>query len=325
MAKLRGKAKAAFLRRMAKGRAKARRSSGVKTRRSSTKVKRRKPARRRGGFAGSIYASRKRPGVVRFRIRRNPLQALIANPDWVPALYGADSAARKRRPSRHKKGASTMAKRKRRRSTKRRARRAAAPKSRRVYRRRPRTTHRRRRRRGGGSGFAHVRRGTRVIYINPRRRRHGRRRRRHNPGFGGILKRAFVPYAAGIITSAATAMLDTGLAKMPVVRQLVKVGGVVAIAAFLGRKHPQASAAAIGALGASQGYPLVTKLAGGLVARTPAEAVKGLGEMTATYPEMGALLQGGLGALLQGPTDVPDVAANYETALMNMADDDDDS
>jgi hypothetical protein len=134
-----------------------------------------------------------------------------------------------------------------------------------------------------------------------------------------------VPYAAGIVTSAASAMLDTGLAKWPVVRQLVKVGGVVGIAMFLGRKYPQASAAAIGALGASQGYPLVTKLAGGLVARTPAEAVKGLGEMTETYPEMGALLQGGLGALLQGPSDVPEVAMNYETALMNMADDDDDA
>ena len=85
----------------------------------------------------------------------------------------------------------------------------------------------------------------------------------------------------------------------------------------------QASAAAIGALGASQGYPLVTKLAGGIVGRTPAEAVKGLAEMSESYPEIGALLQGGVSALLNGPSDVPEATMNYETALMNMADDDD--
>lgn len=143
-------------------------------------------------------------------------------------------------------------------------------------------------------------------------------------GLSGIFKRALVPYAAGVVTAGAAAMLDTGLAQWPIVRQVVKVGGVLGIAAFFGRKHPNASAAAIGAIGASQGYPLITQLAGGLVARTPAEAVKGLGAMAATYPEMGALLQGGLGALLQGPTDVEDVAGNYASALTNMADDDDD-
>lgn len=215
-----------------------------------------------------------------------------------------------------------MAKRKKRKSTKRRARRAAPAAVKTTKRRR---TSRRRRGSGGGFGVARVRRGTRVIYINPSKKRRGRRVRRKNPGFGGTLRRAFVPYAAGIVTSAASAMLDTGLAKFPVVRQLVKVGGALGIAMFLSRRYPQASAAAIGALGASQGYPLVTKLAGGLVARTPAEAVKGLGEMTETYPEMGALLQGGIGALLQGgPSDVPEVAMNYETALMNMASEDDD-
>lgn len=140
-----------------------------------------------------------------------------------------------------------------------------------------------------------------------------------------MLKRAFVPYAAGVVTAGAAAMLDAGLAKWPVVRQVAKIGGVLGIAAFFGRRYPNASAAAIGALGASQGYPLVTKLAGGLVARTPAEAVKGLGEMSESYPEMGALLQGGLGALLQGVPDVETGVANYATALTNMADDDDDS
>lgn len=318
MAKLRGAKKAAFLRRMARGRAKARRTSAPR-KAVRAKVTRRR-ARRGTSYSGAIFRSAKKPGVVRFRVRRNPLQALIANPSWVPAIYGADSAVRKRRKK--SKGASSMAKKRKRRSGKRRARRAAP--RRKSYRRGKQRRAVRRARRSGGPFAARVRRGTRVIYINGRKGRRGRRVRRRNPGFGGLLRRAFVPYAAGVVTSAASAMLDTGLAKFPVVRQLVKVGGVLGIAAFLGRKYPQASAAAIGALGASQGYPLVTKLAGGLVARTPAEAVKGLGEMTETYPEMGALLQGGLGALLQGgPSDVPEVAANYETALMNMADDDD--
>lgn len=318
MAKLRGAKKAAFLRRMAAGRAKARRSSGVAR---GAKTKRRAASRKKVSYSGSLYRSKKKPGVVRFRIRRNPMTALIANPSWVPAIYGGDSKARKRK-RRKSKGASNMAKRRKRRSGKRRARRTAP--RRRVYRRRPRRTSSRRRRSGGGPFAARVRRGTRVIYINPRGKRKGRRvRRRRNPGFGGLLRRAFVPYAAGVVTSAASAMLDTGLAKYPVVRQLVKVGGVVGIAAFLSRKYPQASAAAIGALGASQGYPLVTKLAGGIVGRTPAEAVKGLAEMSESYPEMGALLQGGVGALLNGPSDVPEATMNYETALMNMADDDD--
>lgn len=136
---------------------------------------------------------------------------------------------------------------------------------------------------------------------------------------------AFVPYATGIATSAVSAMMDSGLAKWPVIAQLAKVGGAVAVAAFFGRRHPLAASAAIGALGASQGYPLVTKLAGGMFAHTPAQAVKGLGEMSDTYPEMGALLQGGLGALLEGPSDVPVATADYQTALNNMADDDDDS
>jgi hypothetical protein len=118
------------------------------------------------------------------------------------------------------------------------------------------------------------------------------------------------------------AVLDSALASYPMVRQVAKVGGAVAIAVF-GRRHPIASAAAIGALAGSQGYTLGTKLAGGMIAHTPAEAVKGLGEMTQTYPELGALLSGGVGALLSGPDDIDQVARNYGTALSNMSDNDD--
>jgi hypothetical protein len=123
-------------------------------------------------------------------------------------------------------------------------------------------------------------------------------------------------------TRVGAAVLDSALASYPMVRQVAKVGGAVAIAVF-GRRHPIASAAAIGALAGSQGYTLGTKLAGGMIAHTPAEAVKGLGEMTQTYPELGALLSGGVGALLSGPDDIDQVARNYGTALSNMSDNDD--
>ena len=118
---------------------------------------------------------------------------------------------------------------------------------------------------------------------------------------------------------------DNALSNYPKVRTLAKIAGSVLIA-ITGRKYPVASAAAIGALAASSGYPLGVKLAGGMVARNPTEAVKGLGEMSESYPEMGALLSGGVGALLSGmgaPPNVPSVVTDYTTALNNMAGEDD--
>lgn len=133
-------------------------------------------------------------------------------------------------------------------------------------------------------------------------------------------------YAAGFVTSLATAVIDTALANYPAVKQIAKVGGAVLIA-FVGRRRfPMAATAAIASLAGSQGYALGTKLAGGFIAQSPAQATKGLGEMAQVYPEMGALLTGGIGALLTGMSGVPnqaDVVGNYETALSNMADDDD--
>jgi len=169
-------------------------------------------------------------------------------------------------------------------------------------------------------------RGKRRIYLNPRRRRYSRRRR--NPGFGGggILPFALKAYAAGFVTSLATAVVDTALANYPMVKQIAKVGGAIAIA-FVGRRRfPMAATAAIASLAGSQGYNLGTKLAGGFIAQSPAQATKGLGEMAQVYPEMGALLTGGIGALLTGMGGVDnqsDVLGNYQTALSNMAEDDD--
>ncbi len=142
---------------------------------------------------------------------------------------------------------------------------------------------------------------------------------------GGLMRRVFVPYAAGFLTGGAASILDAGLEKYPVVKGISKVGLAFAIA-FAGRRYPTASTAAIAALAASQGYPLGIKLTGGMFATSPAGAVKGLGEMSQHYPELGALLAGGVGALLSGmggPPNVPDVVTNYQTALANMAGDDD--
>lgn len=138
---------------------------------------------------------------------------------------------------------------------------------------------------------------------------------------GGLLKRTFVPYAVGFVTSGAMAMVDTGLANYPAVKQIAKVGLAIGVAAFVGRRHPVAATAAISAIAASQGYAFGTRLAGGMIAQSPAQAVKGLGEMSVSYPELGALLNGGVGALLNGVPDVDDAVRDYATALNNMADD----
>lgn len=139
---------------------------------------------------------------------------------------------------------------------------------------------------------------------------------------GGLLKRAFVPYAIGFVTSGAMAVVDTGLANYPMAKQVGKVLLAVGVAATVGKRHPVAATAAIAAIAASQGYAFGTKLAGGMLAQSPAQAVQGLGDMSRTYPELGALLNGGVGALLNGPPDIDSAVVNYATALNNMADDD---
>lgn len=140
---------------------------------------------------------------------------------------------------------------------------------------------------------------------------------------GGLLKQAFIPYAVGFVTSGAMGVLDAGLAAYPTALNLGKVLLAVGLAATVGKRHPVAATAAISAIAASQGYAFGTRMAGGLVAHTPAQAVQGLGAMSATYPEMGALLNGGVGALLNGPPDIDEAVVNYATALNNMASEDD--
>lgn len=137
------------------------------------------------------------------------------------------------------------------------------------------------------------------------------------------MRKAFVPYAVGFITSGAMGVLDAGLAAYPMARNVGKVLLALGVAATVGKRHPVAATAAIAAIASSQGYAFGTRMAGGLVAHTPQQAVQGLGAMQATYPEIGALLNGGVGALLSGPPDIDDAVVNYATALNNMASEDD--
>lgn len=167
-----------------------------------------------------------------------------------------------------------------------------------------------------------------MIYINPRKRRgKGRRRHRRNPG-GVNVKHTFKLLIAGFAAGGLAAFIDKMLSgKSQIAANLAKVGAAV-IVAVVGKRYPSASAAAVGALSGSVGYAMVTRMGGGIVAHSPAGAVKGLAEMSDDYPEMGALLQGGLGALLEGDDDfgdLPGTVDNYETALQNMADGDDDN
>lgn len=137
------------------------------------------------------------------------------------------------------------------------------------------------------------------------------------------LKPVFVAYATGFVTSGVVAVFDTMLADKPVLRNFVKVGASFAIG-FFGRRHPVAATAAIASIAATQGYSQGTKLAGGFIARNPAEAKKGLGEMADTYPELGALLaDGGVAALLNGPESLDTAVNQYREAVSNMAGDDD--
>lgn len=313
MAKLKGKAKAAFLRRMAAGRRRKARG-GVSRTRTKPKARRASSRARRVVITGTLR-------------RRNPY-TLLANPGFsggfgwggVPSVAGSTPRRRKARKARRKttrrKGTSTMAKRRRKSRKGAKARRTR----RRVYQIRPS-------------------RRTRTIYINPGRKRRRRRRkggagrrrivrhRRRNPGRGGIvssIKAAFTPLIAGALTGMACAAMDAALSKYPTGKKLAKVGGAVAIAMF-GRRYPRAACAAIGALAATEGYNIGSKLVGGMPAvQKPEQVPKALSTMGESYPEIGALLEGGVGALLEGVPDERQSVANYATSLANMAGDDDD-
>lgn len=259
----------------------------------------------------------RRPVTARrrtIRRRRNPAM-VIANPSTalVPYYYPPGSSVgtttkRKKRTMRKRRKSRRASPVRRRRRT----RRAYTPRRRRYHRRPTRARRRSYRRRGGRA----------VVYINPSRRRHRRRVRRHrNPA---MLRMVMGPIIAGFAASFVGAAIDKFVTNTKLAA-LAKVGAIFAVA-FGGRRHPRASVAAIGSLAGSLGYPLAVKMLGGMTASTPAQAVSGLAGMTRTYPQMGALLNGGMGALLSGvgdaPTNLPTVARDYMAALRNTVDDD---
>ena len=107
---------------------------------------------------------------------------------------------------------------------------------------------------------------------------------------------------------------------------------MVGVAATAGRSRSQgmrnAAAGMVGALAGSMGYRMGTRLAGGVVAHDTAELVEETQKAVTTGNEgMGALLTGGMGALLTGQDapNVPTTVYDYETALRNIGDDDDDA
>ena len=134
-----------------------------------------------------------------------------------------------------------------------------------------------------------------------------------------LLKAAFTSFAAGFAASGVAAVIDKQFSKKPMIARIGKVVAAFAIAKF-GARHPRASSAAIGALGGSEGYQIVTRMLGGAkAAHTPDQAIKGLADMSESYPEMGALLNGGMGALLEGTGE--DIS-NYQDSLQGSFEED---
>jgi hypothetical protein len=161
---------------------------------------------------------------------------------------------------------------------------------------------------------------------NPRKRRHHGRHRR-NPGMaGGFIKAAIgslMPMGVGGIGGAVCGMADAKfMSDKPVVSALSKLVLGAAGAGLL-RKRPALAFGWAGGVVGSFGYSMGVKAMGGLVAHSPATALKGIADMAADNPEMAALLEG-LGDV--GPDDgVGDVGDSDEyVAALSGADGDGD-
>lgn len=271
--------------------------------------------------------------------RRNPLHALIANPGTPGRLKLIKRRAKARR-SLFIGPIQQFKKKKRKAAPKARTRRKSAKRRIVTKRRKVGVSHmaKKRRRRAGTRRITRAirvpkryarrymkQKGKKRFYINPRRRS----RRYRNPEIrGGLVKTALVAIGAGFAASAASAVIDKYAGGRPMIARVGKLITALAIAKFGGR-YPQAASAAIGGLAASEGYNIMTRALGGLAsAQTPADAIKSVAASAAGgNPAMGALLDGGLGALLNGVPDVEESAYDYNEALSNMAggyDDDDD-
>lgn len=150
---------------------------------------------------------------------------------------------------------------------------------------------------------------------------------------GGVVE-TLKEFGISFVVGMAVQKLDEFLAKNDTFKKIPsqwsKAVAAVALGILgrrLGGRARDISGKAIVALGALQGYSFFTAASGGApAAQSPGQAIEGLGNMAQTYPEMGALLQGGVGALLQGmgdygPMREGDIVANYGQALQGMGDD----
>jgi len=271
MAKLRGKAKAAFLRRMARGRRKA----GRKTGRSRGGRKRRNPRRwkwtpgRRRAFAKMLAAGGRgrrprRSTKSRKAASRRRLTRTATTMEMVPVrMADLVKNPRKRRKS-------TMAKRRRR------------------HRRSNPRRHRRR--------------------LSPIR--HHRRRRRHNPagvsGAAKALMHAAIPAAAG---GALAAIADAKLSNMSTVLRIGGKLVVAGIGGALLRKNPVRAAAFIGAMVGTAAHEGTIRAMGGVLAPSKPAGIKELAAMAAEDEQSMALLQEelqGMGLLEEGTSGMGD-------------------
>ena len=124
-------------------------------------------------------------------------------------------------------------------------------------------------------------------------------------------------------TAAASAAIDKQLAGKPYIREFSKIAGVLVIAATAGRKAKwrDAASGAIGALGGTQGYRVMQRFTGGIMASSVEEAMEQAQLPGNQKNGMGVLLNGGMGVLLNG-MGVPNIenyAENYEQAIENSA------
>jgi hypothetical protein len=279
MAKLRGAKKAAFLRRMARGRRKAGIKNPTRRRRrrnpTMTRITAANPARKRRKHA------RRRPGVARARTRRRRTSVVTRVASLPMSLVRSIIG-----------GARTMAKKRKRKSNPRR------------------------RRRNPGALLVNPRRRRRRAR-NPHRRQHHRRRRHRNPGLGNMLRGGLSSVALAAIPATlgafAFSFLDAKfLGKTgTMVRNVAKLifAGLLGTVGrnWLGRDGSNvAMGAVLGTIGAEFGV----RAAGGLVAMNPAESLKELvlqaandGEMQA---QLGALIDGGIGGT---------AAADFDNAM----------
>jgi hypothetical protein len=313
--KLHGAKKAAFLRRMAAGRAKARRRNPERTTAARTVVI--KPI--------TIAAPKGKPRVG------SQLVYMVQGPTGRLASRIGNPRRRRKKTTKKRKQMAHL-RRNRKGQFLPRARNAAVanPKRRRKAKRRAAPARARARRRRPTKAITHRRRGHKrryphtVIFKKPNPRR--RRRRARNPSFGGIMstvKSSAMPMVMGGVAGLSAGYMDAKfLGSRPTVSVLAKVGLALLGAAALGRKRPMLAAGWAGGMIGSTGYHAGVKFGGGMVGLSPAGALKGIADMAADDPEMANMIAGLGDVVDDGAQALGDDAAEDYNAVLEDSDDD---